>query len=54
MFDLEAVVDRVGLDDGHSPGRAHEGRSRGRGRRVERIVVRRVGCGNAKEPWVRH
>jgi hypothetical protein len=57
MFDLEAVVDCVRLDDRHSPGSADEGRSRSRGRGtvewIGRIVMRRA-SGYAKQRWVGH
>jgi hypothetical protein len=58
MFNLEAVVDRMRLDDRHRPGRVDEGRRRRRRRCfvvcTGRIIMRRISCGDAKEPWVRH
>jgi len=52
MLNLEAVVYGMWLDDRHCPsGRADEGRSRGRGRRMVGIVV---ACRDAEMPLVRH
>ena len=53
MFNLEAVVDRMWLDDGHRPGGADEGRSWScRSRRVVEGIV--VACRDAEKSLVRH